>query len=329
MTQTKGIQIGILTFGNDLHALAVRSEIESSLGGRVHVFETPVPTDGILNWELSAGQRPITVIRDDRGDLVDVSKLSAVWLRRLNQPQVFHPLGFDDLSERLINGSWRSSTLGAFLTSFSGIWINDPLRILAAENKLFQLDMAQKAGLKIPRTLVSQDPERVRAFCQEVGGQVVVKAASALRRKALVAVSVSTCDLQDDDSISACPCIYQELVEGTDHLRVLTFGGQSLGVKIETEDLDWRRDLNVPFSQIEVSADLNERLCTFLDAIGLKMGIFDLKRMPDGTEVWLEVNPQGQFLFAEGLSGLDMLKPFSSWLMDQAQSSSLETQLSV
>jgi hypothetical protein len=34
-----------------------------------------------------------------------------------------------------------------------------------------------------------------------------------------------------------------------------------------------------------------------LDCLGLEMGNIDLKESPSGEIVWLEVNPQGQFLF--------------------------------
>ena len=36
-----------------------------------------------------------------------------------------------------------------------------------------------------------------------------------------------------------------------------------------------------------------------LDDLGLIYGAVDLKRRPDGTVVFLEVNPGGQFLFVE------------------------------
>ena len=279
MTPTETARIGVLTFENDLHALAVRAELEDNFGARVHIFETPVPNDGLLNWEAGPGGPPCAVLRDDRGEEADLSQLAAVWLRRLNQPQVFHPHDPDDVSAMLINGSWRRSTLGAFLTAFKGKWINDPQRTMAAENKLFQLDMAQQAGFTVPRTLVSQDPERVRSFCSEVGGEVVVKAVSAVRRKALVAVRCTLDDLQDDAAIAACPSIYQELIAGTDHLRVLAFGDQVLGVRIESDDLDWRRDLNIPFERTDLAAGLARRFRVLLDAMGLEMPQLDFSRI--------------------------------------------------
>jgi hypothetical protein len=45
--------------------------------------------------------------------------------------------------------------------------------------------------------------------------------------------------------------------------------------------------------------------------------VFDLKLSSNGA-VWLELNPQGQFLFAEGLSGLPLMAAMSNYLRDEA-----------
>jgi hypothetical protein len=45
------------------------------------------------------------------------------------------------------------------------------------------------------------------------------------------------------------------------------------------------------------------------------MGIVDLKETPDGELVWLEVNPQGQFLFLESLTGQPLASYFADYLL--------------
>lgn len=40
-----------------------------------------------------------------------------------------------------------------------------------------------------------------------------------------------------------------------------------------------------------------------------------MKLTPDGA-VFLEINPQGQFLFAEGLSGTDLIGPFTQFVVN-------------
>ena len=92
------------------------------------------------------------------------------------------------------------------------------------------------------------------------------------------------------------------------------FGDEFHAVAIESEDLDWRRNLDVPFSESSLSDSSAAALRAVLRGLGLRMGVFDLKETPEGEVVWLEVNPQGQFLFAEGLSGCPLTAAFASFL---------------
>ena len=40
--------------------------------------------------------------------------------------------------------------------------------------------------------------------------------------------------------------------------------------------------------------------------------------LSSGRPVWLELNPQGQFLFVQGLTGLDLTAGFADFLYDEA-----------
>ena len=53
--------------------------------------------------------------------------------------------------------------------------------------------------------------------------------------------------------------------------------------------------------------------------LGLRMGIVDLKLDDAGVPVWLEINPQGQFLFAEGLCGLRLAEAFADFVASEAR----------
>jgi hypothetical protein len=53
--------------------------------------------------------------------------------------------------------------------------------------------------------------------------------------------------------------------------------------------------------------------------LDLRMGVFDLKLTPGGELVWLEINPQGQFLFIEGLSELKLTDLLADFLAREAR----------
>ena len=48
------------------------------------------------------------------------------------------------------------------------------------------------------------------------------------------------------------------------------------------------------------------------------MGVFDLEMDPSGVPVFLELNPHGQFLFVEGLTGMDLIGAFGAFLRSEA-----------
>jgi hypothetical protein len=57
-----------------------------------------------------------------------------------------------------------------------------------------------------------------------------------------------------------------------------------------------------------------------LRAMDLEMGIVDIKLLPSGEPVWLEVNPQGQLLFLEYVSCQNLLYHFAEFLISSATS---------
>ncbi|HEY6683924.1 MAG TPA: hypothetical protein VI030_13160 [Propionibacteriaceae bacterium] len=71
-------------------------------------------------------------------------------------------------------------------------------------------------------------------------------------------------------------------------------------------------------SPVRLEAAVERQLGDVLERLGLRMGVADLKITPAGDPVWLELNPQGQFLFLEGLTGLDLTGAFSDFLREEA-----------
>jgi hypothetical protein len=67
-------------------------------------------------------------------------------------------------------------------------------------------------------------------------------------------------------------------------------------------------------ARFSLGEGLSRQLVALINRLGLRMGVMDLKISPSGQVVWLEVNPQGQFLFAEALSGTPLVQPFADFL---------------
>jgi hypothetical protein len=309
--------VAILTRHDDFHAAVVRHVLAESDVRCSVVLTDSMASVGGLSWASSDGVAQGRV-SDAEGREVVVADVDVVWWRRMTgEPRI--PARLKDESARaLIVNDCRATLLGLFLTDFAGVWISHPEATRTAHNKLVQLRTAQQAGLRVPRTLVSQAPEAVRRFCATPGRRVVVKAVAGSQQTPVM-TGLVTPEMLVDEDIRLSPAIYQELVPGERHLRVCCFGSEVHSALLRTETLDWRYPLDAEVEPYELDQDTADKILAVVGNLGLRMGIVDMKLDPDGTPVWLEINPQGQFLFLEGMcSELPLTRIFADFLVREA-----------
>ncbi|MGC1953492.1 MAG: hypothetical protein WA970_13180 [Gammaproteobacteria bacterium] len=309
-------RIGIITYGDDPHGHLIKKKIEE----QHDAWCCLIPSDelalrGGLTWS-SQIEVPALLPTID-GQTVDVRTLNAQWYRRTSVKQTL-PDGADAAYELHIYRSIERVLEGILLNEFQGRWVSHPVATRLAENKLVQLRAAERAGLRTPATLVSQDPALIRSFCSAHPG-AIIKPVATPRGIEFVTTAVVSQELLDSDHVLALvPSIYQECVPGKRHLRISVVGERCDGALIESNTLDWRIDLNVPFSPYPLDSDLEQRLRATLRQLGLVMGIFDVKLTDNDEPVFLEVNSQGQFLFVEALCDIPLADHFAAFLVDQA-----------
>ncbi|MFJ3229335.1 RimK family alpha-L-glutamate ligase [Streptomyces sp. NPDC086783] len=312
--------IAISSFHEDIHASVIADELRRHFGASVSIFGTDRfgrDTKGI-SWLQSAQEQPFATSTDGIG--VDVHSLDVMWWRRTasgwlpeNDEKELSPA-----DREFIYLNSRMAWSGLLATEFRGIWVDNPTHIDLAANKIIQHCVARQAGFRIPQTLVSQDPDEIRAFYDTQNGEVIVKPLKQVKSVPALTKRVSKELLTNEASMKLCPVIYQELIPGSKHIRAHVFGDQVLAALLESDDLDWRPDLRIPCRQFVLPGQVQANLKNVLRQLNLSMGIFDLKLTDEGEYVWIEVNPQGQFLFIEGMCGLPLTRAMAAFLYHQA-----------
>jgi glutathione synthase/RimK-type ligase-like ATP-grasp enzyme len=310
----------IVTIEDDLHALAVQSDLRRR-GLECHIVESDrLAVTGGISFLIDNTHRE-ACFRSTEGALRSVSDLKVIWWRRAKSVQRLDAPCSNDDHQGLINNDCHGTLRGSLQSCFSGKWISTPKATEAASNKLLQLTIASKYGFRIPETLITQSPSEVRAFYDRLNGQIIVKPVVGTAGPLLFTQFVSENHLASAESIRACPAIYQEYIPGNRHIRLNCFGHRSFASSIDTPDLDWRPNLTVPLAKWDVPIDVHKRVREVLDCLELEMGVLDLKETPSGEVVWFEVNPQGQFLFLEGLTGEPLTEHFADYLQDELMKS--------
>jgi MvdC family ATP-grasp ribosomal peptide maturase len=262
------------------------------------------------------------------GAAVSAGEVRAVWNRKIWVPRMDESLDpqFYDMCVR------ESSTmLRYFLDGLRGArWVNRPHDNDEAENKLRQLRVAKDVGLRIPRTLSTNDSERARAFFDECEGRVVAKLLRPLsvsmgQAPIFVYTSdVSEQDLADAEMLRHSPMVFQERVSKSVELRIAYVAGEMFAGAIDARgsargQTDWRLagPDECPWFLGEVPDDVARKLKLFMSELRLVYGAIDMIRTPEGEHVFLEVNPGGEWGMLERDLGLPISEALAGALVSE------------
>ena len=197
-------------------------------------------------------------------------------------------------------------------------WISAPEKITIAEDKVSQLLLARQLGFEIPRTLITTDPEQAIKFFDECNGRIIYKTLSGplvysanenFPKEDLKMVFTSLLSkeklMEHLDGIVHAPCQFQEYIEKKLELRVTIIEDEIFVAEIDSQaseqtKIDWRHyDAPMRVKKGQLPAEIADRCFSFVKMFGLNYSAMDFIVTPDGRYVFLESNPNGQWLFIE------------------------------
>jgi len=193
--------------------------------------------------------------------------------------------------------------------------VNPPEHGSVVQLKLFQLAAARELGLPIPRTIITNNSDRVREFHAQVG-DVVFKPS----------MGGGICRHLDDDALSnldtlkASPVTFQERVQG-EAIRIVIIGGDVVScVRIPSDHLDYRADPNYTegnqiYHPLELDVDIADKCWQLMQACGLLFSGIDLILTPDGSFVFLEANSSPIYLDIEQKTEVAITDALANYLV--------------
>lgn len=306
-------QVLIVSYTNDIHAGAV--------------FDILSRSEAAVEWidftSLNKSSR-LTLMLDDKsearvttqgGRTIKLSEVHTIWWRRPQWPTDYSYL--DEKSRTYVLGEWKHLVEG--LEAFTQArWINSPTAERLANLKAFQLVSARAVGLRVPRTVMTNDENAVKEIIAE-GVPLVYKHVGDASHPASATRALLPADLERLDVLCNCPAIFQERIDAQLDIRVTAIGAKLYAAEIDSQTgdspLDWRLDYSVPFRPHTLDNKTWERLCALMHRLGLLYAAIDLRLTPDGEYVFLEVNPSGQFLFIELLAKIPLSERMAEFLI--------------
>ncbi|HUQ34454.1 MAG TPA: MvdC family ATP-grasp ribosomal peptide maturase [Pyrinomonadaceae bacterium] len=315
----------LLTHSGDFYTIDLVAEALARRGARPFRLNTDrFPT--FVKLSARAGDERAAQLITEAGSQVSTLEVCAVWARKLCLPQMEA-----DLDERFREMCIRESVaaLEGFLDALHDTrWVNDIQRERAAENKQRQLRIAAQAGLRIPRTLVTNDPLAARQFFIETEGRMVAKLLRPLTVSMNApALFVYTTQVHEEDLAGAetlrhSPMVFQELIPKERELRVAWVAGEAFTGALDASgtsrgQTDWR--LAAPeecrWQRAVLPLEVSRGLQSLMSELGLVFGAIDLICTPAGEHVFLEVNPSGEWGMLERDLGLPIADAIAGALL--------------
>ncbi|MDC2961307.1 ATP-grasp ribosomal peptide maturase [Streptomyces gilvifuscus] len=288
------------------------------------------PTADVVIAELH--DRDIPVVRFDSGDFpaslsveaeisqdgvrgrlqtpsrtADLGNIRALFYRR---PSGFAFPHLDEQDARFAITQARYGLGGVIASLPNCLYVNHPHCTGDAEFKPSGLAAAVKAGLQVPRTLITSNPDTVRAFIKQHGPTIYKPLSNPPYRMDDVSCAVHIAEVRAEDidgTVAGTAHLFQQRVPKTADIRVTVIGRHTFSVRIDSDLLDWRTDYSrLRYTPIATPTGIELALHEYLGRFGLHFGAFDFALDAGGQWWFLECNPSGQWYWLEHETGLPM-----------------------
>lgn len=217
--------------------------------------------------------------------------------------------------------------VGGVLAALECPWMNHPSRVADASYKPHQLCIAEKCGLRPPRTLVTNVGSAARDFTRKLGGKVIYKPMSPgvlteQGKMRVINATLITPDCIDDAAVGHTAHTFQQWIDKEFDARVTVVGGCCFGVAIhaanELARIDWRADYDaLSYSTVEIPVHVQAGVSRYLSRFGLLFAAFDFSVAQDGMWWFLEANPNGLWAWLEETTGVPVASAIAELLIKE------------
>jgi glutathione synthase/RimK-type ligase-like ATP-grasp enzyme len=227
---------------------------------------------------------------------------------------------YEDWYVRYMQSREHASVFLAWLLKLQhqgALLVNPPQAASVLQLKPFQLHALRSVGAEVPRTLISNDPERVRAFHAEVKDVIYKPVMGGAITQPLDAEA-----LEGLDAITGSPVTFQERVPGDD-LRVMLVGDEivsSVAIVTPEQHLDFRADPaystgEAQYREVKLPAAVEEQCRKAARQCGLLFAGIDIKHQGD-RYVFLELNSSPMYYDVEDKLGHPITAALARYLVE-------------
>lgn len=307
MTDTH-LSVLIHTESDDLHGLLVAMALRERGHQVVRSFGNDLPLSSAVEFRF--GEGPSAVRLHHGGEVLDLDRVDVVWNRNPQLPSLGGAA--DDGDGEFSLAQLLVMQEAAYALTDGAFWANAPRAVRMAGLKPLQLRMAPAAGLRIPPTLVSNEPMAIRDFVDR-HPETTYKplngkswAGSGVDWTGCGSSRVRPQDLPHDELLRLMAGIFQARISRCFDVRAQFFGDTCFALRVDSDRIDRagfdghaRHRARITSEPVELPMAVHQGCRNMMDALGVVSCAFDFAVTPDGEWMFLELNQSAQFMFLE------------------------------
>ncbi|MNY09678.1 hypothetical protein D3C86_1426100 [compost metagenome] len=223
---------------------------------------------------------------------------------------------------------WNKTLLGIYYYLKDVKWLNYYRNNHKAENKYYQLSIAESLGFNVPDYLLSNDKKEILDFSNR-HDNIVMKLmnqdfykTTKNEFKGFYVNIISKEELEGFSDDEENPIFLQKYINKKYEVRYTVVDKEHFVCKIDSQKseiskIDWRRyDLqNTPHSIIQPPEEIKRSINKMMKEFNLVYGALDFIVSEDDSWYFLEINPSGQYLWIEDLTGLEITNSIKNYLV--------------
>jgi hypothetical protein len=272
-----------------------------------------------------------SIINNVSKDSIRIECITSVWERRPMAPMnTFTPV-HEDYAD-VIAKEQKSFYQQLRYALKDRKWIGYPMDDLQASSKIYQKIIALEVGFNIPKTIISNRFSALQDFISDRPYFALkpMKADSIQigddHQMVFYSRKVTKDQLNslDEGGFSNAPNFIEEYIEKKYEVRLTFVGKKAFAAKIESQTMregegkeDWREgyDHGIRFTKIELEDPIFSKCVNYLRRLNLNFGCFDFVVTQENEFVFLECNPNGQWLWIEEETKMDISGAIADWLI--------------
>ena len=291
--------MNVLILGNaeDAHARHLKRALTEA-EVRVEYLDTNrFPTQLRLSWQPDTGAGYLILPDGSSFSLQDIHGVFWRTFTGVGIPEMpdatGHRIAFND----------AMSTVRSLLQAIPARWINSWEAYQFHKEKPLQLHAVSQLGVKIPATLIGNDPQQVTTFARSHHPVIFKPVYGGAHTQLVSERHLEPTRLKE--ALSLSPVTIQAYIPGT-NIRSYAIADEVYTAEIRSESLDFREDPQAQLIPIELPETVRQQCLAIARRLKLAWTAIDWRRTQEGEYIFLEANPSPMFVHFEKQTGFPM-----------------------